>query len=275
MNSNTETLNWIKDKFKDERPLTTEEETEIFKLIRQGNTLAKAKMLNANMKFVIQVAKEYNNETLTTEELINEGAIGLWRSIESFDYTRGVRFITYAVWWIKAFIARAISEKGSLIRLPLNQQTKIHKEIKKAREKSSYHNETYDVNDEVKELNIIGGRHVSIEASLNADDDLHLEDILADDDSLKEVDQAVEYKMLQNFTTKLLNKLPDREREIVSNVYGCGGKSPKGMREQAISMKLSKERVRQLRDQGLARLRNLNYDKHLNPIIKELLAAQA
>lgn len=144
MNDQSQTFNWIKDKFKEERPLSQLEETELFKLMRNKDTSeivrnsARAHLLHANMKFVIQVSQQFYNDTLTPEELVNEGAIGLLRAIESFDYTRGVHFITYAVWWIRAFIARAISEKGALVRLPLNQQTRLHKSCEKSRTSKSW-----------------------------------------------------------------------------------------------------------------------------------------
>ncbi len=267
MTEQTQTLTWIKGKFKDETPLTMAEETELFKLIRNESTpnlvknSAKAHILHANMKFVIQVAQQYYNDTLTTEELINEGAIGLWRAVESFDYTRGVHFITYAVWWIKAFIARAISEKGALIRLPLNQQTRLHKEIRKTSNKE-------DLSGEFKELNAISGRPKSLSTPLNEESTLKLEDVL-EDTNADNPEDSVEDELLKHFTNKFLSKLPEREQNILSQMYGLNGKEPKSIREISHSMGLSRERVRQLRDQAITRLRNLNSDGHLDQTLQE------
>lgn len=255
------TQKWIRDKFKNSYPLTKEEETELFKLVQKGNTLAKVKILQANMKFVINVANKYSNESLRPEDLINEGAIGLWRAIESFDYTRGVKFITYAVWWIKAFIARAISEKGSLVRLPLNQQARIHKC------KTGIH--ANHSNDEIRELDTIGGRHRSLGDSVNSDGSLTLEDVLSDNNT-DPVDSDIENEFLQKFTNKLLNKIPERERRIIKDLNGIDAPHAKSIREESTALKLSRERIRQLRDQAIARLQNLNSDGHLNTTLQEL-----
>lgn len=267
MTEQTQTLTWIKGKFKDEAPLSTAEETELFKLIRDESTpnliknSAKAHILHANMKFVIQVAQQYYNDTLTTEELINEGAIGLWRAVESFDHTRGVHFITYAVWWIKAFIARAISEKGALIRLPLNQQTRLHKEIRKVNNKE-------ELSSEIKELNAITERPKSLSTPLKGESTLKLEDVL-EDTNAENPENAVEDELLKHFTNKFLSKLPEREQAILSKMYGLNGGEPKSIREISHEMGLSRERIRQLRDQAVNRLRNLNCDGHLDQTLQE------
>lgn len=255
------TMEWIKAKFKDETPLSLAEEQIVFSEIRKGNTLAKAKMLNANMKFVIQVAANYKNDTLSQEELVNEGAIGLWRALESFDATRGVRFITYAVWWIKAFIARAISEKGSLVRLPLNQQTRLHKSIRECRTES-------ELDPDLQELNHIGGRQVSLSQPVSEDGVLKLEDILLDPEQ-NSVDKAIEDEFIHNFTNKLLNKLPKREHLILAQMYGLEGGEGKSIRELSRLMGLSRERIRQLRDQAVTRIKNMNSDGHYNQILLE------
>lgn len=262
-----ETLNWIKDKFRNERPLSVQEEAELFKIIcdkeqpEMVRNSARANILHSNMKFVIQVAQQFYNDTLTKEELINEGAIGLWRAVESFDYTRGVRFITYAVWWIKAFIARAISEKGSLVRLPLNQQTRLHKEIRKCSNKC-------ELDDEFRTLDAISGKHVSLSSNINEDSSLKLEDVIKDENNAP-TDRNIEIEFQKNFTDKILNKLPERENKILSLIYGLNGMHSKSIREISQTLGLSRERIRQLRDQAVGRIRNLNCDGHLNPILKE------
>lgn len=266
MNDQSQTFNWIKDKFKEERPLSQLEETELFKLMRNKDTSeivrnsARAHLLHANMKFVIQVSQQFYNDTLTPEELVNEGAIGLLRAIESFDYTRGVHFITYAVWWIRAFIARAISEKGALVRLPLNQQTRLHKELRKVKDKQ-------ELGDEIRKLDAISSRP-SLLSEPVGQNSTRLEEIITDE-TQNAADRAVEDELLRHFTDKMLNKLPEREKNILVEMYGLNKKEPKSIREISHSMGLSRERVRQLRDQAVTRLRNLNCDGHLDQTLQE------
>lgn len=262
-----QTLNWIKEKFKDERPLSKQEEHELFKLMRNEDTpemvrnCARAHILHANMRFVIQVSQQFYNDTLTTEELVNEGAIGLLRAIESFDYTRGVHFITYAVWWIKAFIVRAISEKGALVRLPLNQQTRLHKELRNITDK-------HDLGEEFRNLDAISGRPVSLSEPVGSEGTMKLEETIKDENS-EDADHAIEKELMGHFTNKLLNKLPEREKNILSQMYGLNHENPKSIREISRKLGLSRERVRQLRDQAVTRLKNLNCDGHLTPVLQE------
>ena len=126
-----EDISWLKNKVQHIEPLSIDEEKELFHLISQGNKKARDKLIEANMKFVISVAKEYSYANLSTSDLVAEGTIGLIRAIQSFDYTRGLKFITYAVWWIRAFITRAVNEQGSLVRLPANQQLKLRQSLRK------------------------------------------------------------------------------------------------------------------------------------------------
>lgn len=252
---------WIKEKFKAERPLKKSEEEVIFNLIKSGNKSARVKMFTANMKFVIQVASNYNNGTLTQEELVSEGAIGLWRSIDYFDYTRGVRFITYAVWWIKASITRAISEKGSMVRLPLNKQTELHK-IKSA---------CHDLNlpAEIRELEAVGGKTVSLSTPIDDCSGIKLEEILPDKHT-ESPEANAQKDFIQSFTNKLLNKLPAREKQILKDINGIGRDCERSIREESRILGLSRERIRQLRDQAKQRIRRLNSDGHLTPVLREL-----
>lgn len=263
MNSTSHTMLWLKEKFKNEKLISQEEEMELFKLAKAGNKLARDRILTAHMRFVIQVAREFSNGTLATEELVNEGAIGLWHAIDLFDTSRGHRFITYAVWWIKASITRAISEKGSLVRLPLNQQIKLHKELQKAAQGKL-------LSDEIKELNAIGSRQTSLNEPLEDGSSLKLEDILKDEHAVSP-DEIHQKELVHNFTNKLLKKVPPREREILSAIYGLNGVDQKSIRDASFANGISRERVRQLRDQGMTRLRQLNSDGHLDQTARELM----
>lgn len=257
------TVKWIKEKFKSEHPLSKDEEDLLFELVKKGNKSAKTKLLKANMKFVIQVAANYHNECLTQEELINEGAIGLWKSMDYYDPSRGVRFITYAVWWIKASITRAISEKGSMVRLPLNQQTLLHK----AKAASG----CQQLPSEIKTLEAIGGKAVSLSMVLDRDSGIKLEDILADRNA-DNPEESTEKDFIHKFADKLLSKLPARERQIMQDLNGVNRDYARSIREESIFLGLSRERIRQLRDQAKLRLRRVNSDNHLTPTLRELLS---
>lgn len=257
------TMKWIKEKFKSEHPLSKDEEDLLFNLAKKGNKTAKTKLLKANMKFVIQVASSYHNESLTQEELINEGAIGLWKAMDYYDPSRGVRFITYAVWWIKASITRAISEKGSMVRLPLNQQTLLHK----ARAKSG----DQQLPAEIKALEAISGKTISLSATFDNESGIKLEDIIADKNA-DNPEESTEKYFIRKFANKLLNKLPARERQIVKDLNGVDRDCTRSIREESLFLGLSRERIRQLRDQARLRLRRTNSDGHLNPTLMEIMS---
>ncbi len=253
---------WIKEKFKTERPLTKEEEDTLFLLAKKGNRAAKEKILKANMKFVIQVAANYSSSCLTQEELINEGAIGLWKALDYYDTSRGLRFITYAVWWIKASITRAISEKGSMVRLPLNQQTLLHKAKADCVKGKA-------LNSSMQMLEAIGGKTLSISTPLDCESGIRLEDIIADT-GCENPEEIAANDFVKKFTDKLLNKLPAREKQIMQDLNGIHTDYARSIREESTVLGLSRERIRQLRDQARTRLRQINSDGHLTPIIREL-----
>lgn len=257
------TVRWIKDKFKAEHPLSKEEENILFDMIKKGNKTARTKLLKANMKFVIQVAANYHNESLTQEELINEGAIGLWKSMDYYDPSRGVRFITYAVWWIKAHITRAISEKGSLVRLPLNQQTLLHKA------KASCNGNSLPA--KIKTLEAISSRAISLSAPTDYENGIKLEDIIADQNA-DNPEESTERDFILKFTNKLLNKLPAREKQIMQDLNGINRDYTRSIREESTFLGISRERIRQLRDQAKVRLRRINSDGHLNTALREIIS---
>lgn len=257
------TVKWIKEKFKSEHLLTSKEEFALFNLVKKGDVGAKRILLKSNMKFVIQVAANYHSESLSAEDLINEGAIGLWRAIDYFDHTRGVRFITYAVWWIKAQITRAISEKGSMVRLPLNQQTLLHKEKAARRDCSS------GLSQEMQIIDAIGGKALSLNQVIDCESGIRLEDVIPCNNN-EDITRETEKGLLQKFTNKILAKLPQREKQIISDLHGINREIPRSIREESLLLGLSRERIRQLRNQATHRIRNLNYDGHLNAVLQEI-----
>lgn len=248
----TDTIKWIKEKFKTERLLSQEEETILISLAQKGNQKAKERLLLSNMRFVIQVAAKYSNETLTQEELINEGAIGLLKALDYFDSSRGIRFISYAVWWIKASISRAISEKGATVRLPLNQQTYLHKALVKQ--------QRGDILDATaRELEAKSRHTLSLNCVINPENPTRLEDILPDEKT-ESPDFRTSKALYKKMVDKLLNKLPLRERRILMDLNSINREDYRSIREESRILGLSRERIRQLRDQGLRRLKALNYD---------------
>jgi len=247
-----------------ERPLTREEEYQLFVLAAKGNRKAKDRLVAANMRFVLKVAVQYRGCSIPLSDLVNEGAMGLLRAIESYDYSRGLKFITYAVWWVKAYITRAINERGSLVRLPANQHLRLRKAI---RERG--HGKEMD--EEMQTLLQIGDGHVSLDAPLESGSKLTFGDVLSDE-RLENPDGGLEGQNLEDFASKLLARLPEREAKVVAGLYGIGMDMPRTVREVGHGMHVSRERVRQLRDQGIRRIRNLNVDGHLDDAVNDFLA---
>lgn len=249
-------MKWIKEKFKSDRPLTPNEEEVLFPLAQKGNRAAIDRILRSNMRFVIQVAKNYSNDSLSQEELVDEGAIGLLNSINYYDPSRGVRFITYAVWWIKASITRAISEKGNLVRLPLNRQCLL-KKAKKMCTGSA------DLGPEMKALDAVMSRPLSIHREISSCNVQSLEDVIGDTTG-ESTDYLVEQKLKGKFLDKILNKLPIKERAVIKDLNGIDLGYTRSVREESLLLNVSRERIRQLRDQALRRIRNMNHDGYLS-----------
>ncbi len=247
-----------------ERPLTREEEYQLFVLAAQGNRKAKDRLVAANMRFVLKVAAQYRGCNIPQGDLVNEGAMGLLRAIESFDHSRGLKFITYAVWWVKAYITRAINERGSLVRLPANQHLRLRKAIRE-RGKGK------EMDEDLQALLQIGDGAVSLDAPLETGSRLTFGDVLSDD-RLENPDGGLEGQNLEEFARKLLTKLPEREAQVVANLYGIGLDLPRTVREVGHGMRVSRERVRQLRDQGIKRIRNMNSDGHLDDAVDDFLS---
>lgn len=259
-----ESLGRFSAEFRKERTLTREEEYQLFVLAAQGNRKAKDRLVAANMRFVLKVAQQYKGCSIPTSDLVNEGAMGLLRAIESFDYSRGLKFITYAVWWVKAYITRAINERGSLVRLPANQNLRLRKAMRERRQGK-------ELDEEMLSLQLIGDGHVSLDAPLEAGSALTYGDVLSDE-RLENPDGALESRNLQEFASKLLSRLPEREAKVVAELYGVGLDMPRTVREVGHGMRVSRERVRQLRDQGVRRMRHFNADGHLDEAVNDFLA---
>lgn len=251
--------------------LTVDEEVELARRIRQGDKKALEQLTKANLRFVVSVAKQYQNKGLSLPDLINEGNVGLIKAAEKFDETRGFKFISYAVWWIRQSILQAIAEQSRIVRLPLNQVGSVNRI---ARELSKFEQEferrpsveemmeRVDLpEDKVSAAMKMNGHHVSMDAPFSDDEDGSLLDVLSNDDTPDTDDQLVK-ESLREEITRALGILNDRERKVLKAVYGIEGAE---MTLEEISEKydLTRERVRQIKEKALRRLRHSTKNKAL------------
>lgn len=228
-------------------PLSRAEEHTLFRLAARGNSHAREKLVAANMRFVLKVALQYRGSKIPLQDLVSEGSMGLIRAIESFDYSRGLKFISYAVWWIKAYITRAINEQSGLIRLPANQHLRVKRAVKEARK-------IEDISDDIRSLLQISDGGLSIDEPMGNDDGKSFGDIMADDKALNP-EVETEIVRTEEITQTILRELPAREAEVIRGLFGIDHDSPRNLREVGEALNISHERVRQLRDQALKRIR--------------------
>lgn len=255
--------------------ITVDEEIELAQAIRNGGKAgerAKEKLVKANLRFVVSVAKQYQHQGLGLTDLIDEGNIGLVKAAEKFDETRGFKFISYAVWWIRQSILQAIAEQSRIVRLPLNQVgalSKINSEISKFEQKNQRRPSVQELSmltniDETKIDQTIkaDNHHMSIDAPFQEDDDNSMADVLASGDDSR-ADKQVDYEsMAKELDTVLRNVLKDREITIVRECFGIGCHE-KGLEEIGDQLGLTRERVRQIREKSIVKLRESGYAKLL------------
>ncbi len=255
--------------------ITVDEEIELAQAIRKGGKggeRAKEKLVKANLRFVVSVAKQYQHQGLALTDLIDEGNIGLVKAAEKFDETRGFKFISYAVWWIRQSILQAIAEQSRIVRLPLNQVgalSKINSEISKFEQKNQRKPSVQELSsliniDETKIDQTIkaDNHHMSIDAPFQEDDDNSMADVLASGEDSR-ADKQVDYEsMSQELETVLRNVLKDREITIVRECFGIGCHE-KGLEEIGDQLGLTRERVRQIREKSIVKLRESGYAKLL------------
>ena len=258
------------------QPLVTiDEEIELAQAIRKGGPegeRAKERLVTANLRFVVSVAKQYQHQGLTLTDLIDEGNIGLVKAAEKFDETRGFKFISYAVWWIRQSILQAIAEQSRIVRLPLNQSgalSKINQEINRFEQ---IHQRRPSVT-ELAELTQIDeakieqtakadSHHMSIDAPFGEDDDNSMADMLSSGDDSR-TDKQVDYESLTSDLENVLrNVLKDRELKIVRECFGIGCQE-RGLEEIGAEMGLTRERVRQIREKSIAKLHDCGHARIL------------
>ena len=251
--------------------ITVEEEVELAQRIRKGDQRALEKLTRANLRFVVSVAKQYQNQGLSLPDLINEGNLGLIKAAEKFDDTRGFKFISYAVWWIRQSILQALAEQSRIVRLPLNQVGSLNK-INKAFSRFEQENERRPSPEELAEtLDLpaekvadtlrVSGRHISVDAPFVEGEDNSLLDVLVNDDS-PIADRTLINESLSTEVERALSTLTERERDIIKLFFGINTQEMT-LEEIGEKFGLTRERVRQIKEKAIRRLRHSSRSKLL------------
>ena len=248
--------------------ITADEEVELAKRIKEGDRQALERLTKANLRFVVSVSKQYQNQGLTLSDLINEGNLGLIKAAERFDETRGFKFISYAVWWIRQSIVQALAEQARIVRLPLNKIGNINKinraysELEQKFERPPSADELAEMLDctpqEVKQSLSQNGRHISMDAPLVEGDDSSssMYDVMGGQDSLPSPESNLVMGSLRCDIRQSLKSLTPRESEVVSMFYGLEGKMPLSLEEIGDRFDLTRERVRQIKEKAIRRLKH-------------------
>ena len=254
-----------------EELLSVDEEVELAQKIKKGDRQALERLTRANLRFVVSVAKQYQNQGLSLPDLINEGNVGLIKAAEKFDETRGFKFISYAVWWIRQSILQAIAEQSRIVRLPLNQVgsvNKINRELNKFEQEHERRPSVDEIadridlpEDKIEEAMKVNNRHVSMDAPFVDGEDNSLLDVLADND-MPMADKALVQESLRKEIDRAIELLNDREQKVVRAFFGIG--SPEmTLEEIGEKYNLTRERVRQIKEKAIRRLRHNTKNKLL------------
>ena len=252
--------------------ITAEQEVILAKKIKEGDQDALEKLTKANLRFVVSVAKQYQNQGLTLPDLINEGNLGLIKAGQRFDETRGFKFISYAVWWIRQSILQALAEQSRIVRLPLNQVGSLNKinkafsRLEQAHEREPSPDELareLDVSeDKVRDTIKISGRHVSMDAPFVTGEENSLIDVLENKDS-PNADKTLLNESLRKEIERSLSTLTDKERDVVKYFFGIGMTHGLTLEEIGSKFNLTRERVRQIKEKAIRRLRHTSRSKLL------------
>ena len=256
--------------------LTPDEEVELAQRIKEGDQLALEKLTKANLRFVVSVAKQYQNQGLSLGDLINEGNLGLIKAAQRFDETRGFKFISYAVWWIRQSILQALAEQSRIVRLPLNRVgslnriSKTFSELEQKYEREPSPDELAEVLDvttaEVVDTMKISGRHVSMDAPFVQGEENSLLDVLESD--LEETpDNELMNDSLRREVQRALSTLTQREADVITLYFGLNGEHSMTLEEIGEKFNLTRERVRQIKEKAIRRLRHTSRSKALKPYL--------
>lgn len=252
--------------------ITAEEEVELARKIKNGDHAALEKLTKSNLRFVVSVAKQYQNQGLNLPDLINEGNLGLIKAAQRFDETRGFKFISYAVWWIRQSILQALAEQSRIVRLPLNKIGVINK-INKAYAQLEQEYEREPRADEIAQLLDIpeaevkdsmrnSFRHLSMDASLTHDDDNNMYDVLKAEET-PTPDKGLLYESLRMEIDRAISTLPPREADVLKLYFGLNSKHPMTLEEIGEEFDLTRERVRQIKEKAIRRLKHASKCKNL------------
>ncbi len=253
--------------------LTPEEEVDLAKRIKQGDQIALEKLTKANLRFVVSVAKQYQNQGLSLSDLINEGNLGLIKAAQRFDETRGFKFISYAVWWIRQSILQALAEQSRIVRLPLNKVGSLNKinkafsELEQEFEREPSPEElanTLEIPTEEVETTLgVAARHVSVDAPFVEGEDNSLLDVL-ENNTTPDTDENLDYKeSLRREIDRSLSTLTERQCDVIKLYFGIGVEHAMSLEDIGEKFGLTRERVRQIKDKAINKLRNTTRSKLL------------
>jgi len=256
--------------------LTPDEEVDLAKRIKAGDQIALEKLTKANLRFVVSVAKQYQNQGLSLGDLINEGNLGLIKAAQRFDETRGFKFISYAVWWIRQSILQALAEQSRIVRLPLNRVGSLNKisktfsELEQKYEREPSPEELAEVLEvttaEVVDTMKISGRHVSMDAPFVQGEENSLLDVL-ENDSEETPDSGLMNDSLRKEVQRALSTLTQREADVITLYFGLNGEHVMTLEEIGEKFSLTRERVRQIKEKAIRRLRHTSRSKALKPYL--------
>jgi RNA polymerase primary sigma factor len=259
--------------------LTPDEEVELAKRIKEGDQIALEKLTKANLRFVVSVAKQYQNQGLSLGDLINEGNLGLIKAAQRFDETRGFKFISYAVWWIRQSILQALAEQSRIVRLPLNRVGSLNKisktfsELEQKYEREPSPEELAEVLDvttaEVVDTMKISGRHVSMDAPFVQGEENSLLDVL-ENDSEETPDSGLMNDSLRREVQRALSTLTQREADVITLYFGLNGEHSMTLEELGEKFNFTRERVRQIKEKAIRRLLHNSRSKALKTYLGEL-----
>ena len=253
--------------------ISPEDEVKLAMRIREGDQLALDRLVKANLRFVVSVAKQYQNQGLTLPDLINEGNLGLIKAALRFDETRGFKFISYAVWWIRQSILQSLAEQSRIVRLPLNKVgltnriSKAYQQLEQEYEREPTPEELANLLeigiDEITATMSVGFRHISMDTPLSDGEDGTLLDLMENPNAEKTDEKLVHHESLRMEIERSLRTLTERQKEVICYFFGIGVDHPLSLEDIGQRFHLTRERVRQIKDKAITKLRSTNRSKHL------------